>query len=87
MASSTALALYSSQVLAAVLSATAWAIGARHSHRAPVSKCWQLRHEWSAAPQFLQVLPAKKVAQLYQIENKLRAMVDYDLTQSVPLIK
>ena len=39
------------------------------------------------APQFLQVLPAKKVAQLYQIENKLRAVVDYDLAQSVPLIK
>jgi hypothetical protein len=39
------------------------------------------------APQFLQVLPAKKVAQLYQIENKLRALVDYDLAQSIPLIK
>jgi hypothetical protein len=39
------------------------------------------------APQFLQVLPAKKVAQLYQIENKLRAMVDYDLAESIPLIK
>ena len=39
------------------------------------------------APQFLQVLPAKKVAQLYQIENKLRAVVDYDLAQSIPLIK
>lgn len=39
------------------------------------------------APQFLQVLPAKKVAQLYQIENKVRALVDYDLAQSIPLIK
>lgn len=39
------------------------------------------------APQFLQVIPAKKVAQLYQIENKLRAVVDYDLAQSIPLIK
>jgi len=39
------------------------------------------------APQFLQVLPAKKVAQLYQIENKLRAVVDYELAQSIPLIK
>jgi hypothetical protein len=39
------------------------------------------------APQFLQVLPAKKVAQLYQVENKLRALVDYDLAQSIPLIK
>lgn len=39
------------------------------------------------APQFLQVPPAKKVAQLYQIENKLRAVVDYDLAQSIPLIK
>ncbi|HKZ05810.1 MAG TPA: hypothetical protein VJU81_10110 [Methylomirabilota bacterium] len=39
------------------------------------------------APQFLQVLPAKKVAQLYQVENKLRALIDYDLAQSIPLIK
>jgi hypothetical protein len=39
------------------------------------------------APQFLQVLPAKKVAQLYQIENKVRALVDMDLARSIPLIK
>jgi hypothetical protein len=39
------------------------------------------------SPQFLQVLPARKVAQLYQIENKLRAIIDYDMAQSIPLIK
>lgn len=39
------------------------------------------------APRFLQVLPPRKVAQLYQIENKLRALVDFELAQTIPLIK
>jgi hypothetical protein len=41
----------------------------------------------SYAPRFLQVLPPRKVAQLYQIENKIRALVDYQLAQAIPLIK
>jgi hypothetical protein len=41
----------------------------------------------SYAPRFQQVLPAVKVAQLYQIENKVRALVNYELAQAIPLIK
>ena len=38
-------------------------------------------------PKFQRVLPPKKVARLYQLENKIRALVDYQLAQEVPLIK
>jgi len=41
----------------------------------------------SYAPRFRRVLPAKKVAQLYQIENKVRALVDYEFAREIPLIK
>ena len=41
----------------------------------------------SYAPRFERVLPARKVARLYQIENKLRALVNYDLARDIPLIK
>ena len=41
----------------------------------------------SYAPRFQQVLPARKVVRLYQIENKLRTMVLYDLARQIPLIK
>jgi hypothetical protein len=41
----------------------------------------------SYAPRFRRVLPAKKVAQLYQIENKMRALVDYEFAREIPLIK
>lgn len=33
------------------------------------------------------VLPATKVARYYQIENKLRAAVNYELADAIPLIK
>jgi len=33
------------------------------------------------------VLPAKKVARLYQIENKMRALVNYELAKQIPLVK
>lgn len=39
------------------------------------------------APRFQKVLPAKKVARLYQIENKVRALVNYELAREIPLIK
>jgi hypothetical protein len=39
------------------------------------------------APRFQKVLPAKKVAQLYQIENKAKALVNYEIAQQIPLIK
>jgi hypothetical protein len=41
----------------------------------------------SYVPKFQRVLPPKKVARLYQVENKIRALVDYQLAQDVPLIK
>lgn len=39
------------------------------------------------APRFRRVLSARKVAQLYQIENKVRALVDYEFAREIPLIK
>jgi len=41
----------------------------------------------SYAPQFRRVLPPVKIARLYQIENKVRALVDYELAREIPLIK
>jgi len=41
----------------------------------------------SYVPRFEKVLPAKKVARLYQIENKIRALVNWDLAQQIPLVK
>lgn len=41
----------------------------------------------SHLPRFQKVLPATKVARLYQIENKVRALVNYELAREIPLIK
>ena len=38
-------------------------------------------------PRFQRVLPALKVARLYQIENKMRALLNYDLARQIPLVK
>ena len=38
-------------------------------------------------PRFQKVLPARKAARLYQIENKVRALVNYDLARQIPLVK
>jgi hypothetical protein len=38
-------------------------------------------------PKFQKVLPPKKVARLYQIENKMRALVNYDLAGQIPFVK
>jgi len=38
-------------------------------------------------PRFSKVLPAKKVARYIQIENKIRAVLKYDLAQQIPLAK
>ena len=38
-------------------------------------------------PRFKKVLPPRKVARLYQIENKARALVNYDLARNIPLVK
>jgi len=41
----------------------------------------------SYMPRFQKVLPGKKVARLYQIENKMRALVNYELARQIPLVK
>jgi len=38
-------------------------------------------------PKFQKVLPAKKVARYYQIENKIAAVINYDLADQIPLVK
>jgi hypothetical protein len=38
-------------------------------------------------PRFQRVLPPRKVARFYQVENKLRAVLNYDLTRTIPLVK
>ena len=39
------------------------------------------------APQLSQVLPVSKVARYLQIENKIRAIVKYDIASGVPLVR
>ena len=41
----------------------------------------------SYVPRLSKVLPAKKVARYIQIENKIRAMVKYELAGGVPLVQ
>ncbi len=41
----------------------------------------------SYMPKFAKVLPAKKLTQYYQVENKLKAIIDYDLASAIPLVK
>jgi hypothetical protein len=41
----------------------------------------------SYRPRFAKTLPPKKVARLYQVENKLRALVNYELAREIPLVK
>ena len=38
-------------------------------------------------PKLSKVLPAKKVARYLQIENKIRALIKYDLAATVPLVQ
>jgi hypothetical protein len=41
----------------------------------------------SYAPKLGKVLPVKKVARYLQIENKIRAVIRYDIAQGVPLVQ
>jgi hypothetical protein len=41
----------------------------------------------SYVPRFQKVLPAKKVARLYQVENKIRALVNYELARQIPFVQ
>jgi hypothetical protein len=38
------------------------------------------------APRFQRVLPPRKVVRFYQVENKLRALLDYQLAREIPLV-
>jgi hypothetical protein len=38
-------------------------------------------------PRFQRVLPTRKVARFYQVEHKIRALLDYQFAQDIPLIK
>ena len=46
-----------------------------------------LKLQRSYLPKFNEVLPVKKVARYWQIENKLLAIIDYDLARGIPLMK
>ena len=46
-----------------------------------------LQLKTSYLPQFSAVLPAKKVARYYQLENKIQAVIRYDLAEKIPLVK
>ena len=41
----------------------------------------------SFLPKFRKVLPEKKVARYYQLENKIDAVVNYELARQIPLVK
>jgi hypothetical protein len=41
----------------------------------------------SYLPKFKKALPPTKVARYYQIENKVRAVVNYELAAGIPLVK
>ena len=41
----------------------------------------------SFVKKFQEVLPSKKVAQFIQIENKLEAIINYELARQIPLIR
>ena len=38
-------------------------------------------------PKFEKVLPMTKVARYYQLENKVRAVVEYDIASQIPLVQ
>jgi hypothetical protein len=40
----------------------------------------------SYAPKLSKVLPPKKVARYLQVENKIRALVKYELAGEIPLV-
>jgi len=41
----------------------------------------------SYVPKFEKVLPSAKVARYYQIENKVRAAIKYELAEGIPLVR
>ena len=47
----------------------------------------RIKLQKSYISRFNKVLPAKKVTRYYQIENKLSAIMKYDLARGIPLVK
>jgi len=47
----------------------------------------RLKLQRSYLPKFDKVLPTKKVARYYLVENKLDAILRYDLARGIPLVK
>jgi hypothetical protein len=47
----------------------------------------QMKLRQSHLPKFMGALPAVKVARYYQIENKIRAALNYELAALIPLMK
>lgn len=47
----------------------------------------RLKLQRSYIAKFSKVLPAKKVARYYQVENKLYSIVKFDLARGIPLVK
>ncbi len=47
----------------------------------------ELEMRKSYVPKFEKVLPAAKVARYYQIENKIRAAIKYELAEGIPLVQ
>ena len=47
----------------------------------------QVKIKETYLPKFQKVLPMKKVARYYQIENKIGAVISYDLAGQIPLVK
>jgi hypothetical protein len=51
-----------------------------------------IKREWAQAedafaPRFEKILPAKKAARYYQIENKIDAIINYELAAEIPLVQ
>jgi hypothetical protein len=47
----------------------------------------ELRTKQTYAKKFRKVMPVVQVARLFQIENKIDAIIRYDLAESIPLIR
>ncbi|GAG05637.1 unnamed protein product, partial [marine sediment metagenome] len=47
----------------------------------------RLKLRQSYLPRFRQVLPEQKVLRYYQLENKIKAVVDYELAAGIPLAR
>jgi len=46
----------------------------------------RIKLQKSYMPKFSKVMPAKKVARYYQLENKIDAVISFDLATQIPLV-